>query len=92
MTIGLVQTNRDSLSRTDKNGLLRQCPEETPYGNDYCKRFDPGKQQRLNLLERQGYPACTTSVGWYGFTDDQVRKIALTICTQVVASIPPKTT
>ena len=34
-----------------------------------------GKQERLSLLERQGYPAYTTSIGWYGYTDDQVRKL-----------------
>jgi L-fuconate dehydratase len=34
-----------------------------------------GKQERLSLLERQGYPAYTTSVGWYGYTDDQVRRL-----------------
>ena len=39
------------------------------------KRQSPGKQQRLDLLERQGYPAYTTSVGWFGFTDDQVRRL-----------------
>jgi len=39
------------------------------------KRQSSGKQQRLQLLERKGYPAYTTSVGWYGFTDDQVRKL-----------------
>ena len=26
-------------------------------------------------LEGSGYPAYTTSVGWYGFTDDQVRQL-----------------
>lgn len=32
-----------------------------------------GKQERQSLLERQGYPAYTTSVGWYGYSDEQVR-------------------
>ena len=39
------------------------------------KRQSSGKQQRLQLLERKGYPAYTTSVGWYGFTDDHIRKL-----------------
>jgi len=39
------------------------------------KRQASGKQERLDLLERQGYPAYTTSVGWYGFSDDQVRTL-----------------
>ena len=40
---------------------------------ELLKRSATGKQERLALLERQGYPAYTTSVGWYGFSDDQVR-------------------
>ena len=39
------------------------------------KRQASGKQERLDLLERQGYPAYTTSVGWYGFTDEMVRRL-----------------
>lgn len=42
---------------------------------ELLKRSTSGKQERLNLLERQGYPAYTTSVGWYGFTDDHVREL-----------------
>jgi len=42
---------------------------------DLLKRSASGKQERLNLLERQGYPAYTTSVGWYGFSDDHVREL-----------------
>lgn len=42
---------------------------------ELLKRSAAGKQDRLNLLERNGYPAYTTSVGWYGFTDDQVRAL-----------------
>jgi L-fuconate dehydratase len=42
---------------------------------DLLKRSASGKQERLNLLERQGYPAYATSVGWYGFSDDKVRDL-----------------
>ena len=34
-----------------------------------------GKQARLQHLQTQGYPAYTTSTGWYGFSDDQVREL-----------------
>jgi L-fuconate dehydratase len=34
-----------------------------------------GKMDRLARLEEQGYPAYTTSVGWYGFTDEAVRRL-----------------
>ncbi|HEY1216087.1 MAG TPA: L-fuconate dehydratase [Bryobacteraceae bacterium] len=34
-----------------------------------------GKAERLKTLQAQGYPAYTTSVGWYGFTDDAVRRL-----------------
>jgi len=33
------------------------------------------KETRLATLERHGYPAYTTSVGWYGFSDDKVRRL-----------------
>jgi L-fuconate dehydratase len=34
-----------------------------------------GKMDRLARLQEQGYPAYTTSVGWYGFTDEAVRRL-----------------
>ena len=33
------------------------------------------KEARLAALERHGYPAYTTSVGWFGFSDDKVRRL-----------------
>lgn len=33
------------------------------------------KAKRQQQLEIHGYPAYTTSVGWYGFSDDQVREL-----------------
>ncbi len=37
---------------------------------------EPGKHQRQAELERDGYPAYTTSVGWFGYTEDRIRKLA----------------
>ena len=34
-----------------------------------------GKAERLSLLRREGYPAYTTSVGWYGFSDEKIRAL-----------------
>jgi L-fuconate dehydratase len=34
-----------------------------------------GREARIADLERSGYPAYTTSVGWFGFSDDKVRSL-----------------
>jgi L-fuconate dehydratase len=34
-----------------------------------------GKQERLALLERDGYPCYTTSAGWLGYDDDKLRRL-----------------
>jgi L-fuconate dehydratase len=34
-----------------------------------------GRQARIADLERDGYPAYTTSVGWFGFSDEKVRAL-----------------
>jgi L-fuconate dehydratase len=33
------------------------------------------RQGRIELLRREGYPAYTTSVGWFGFSDEKVRRL-----------------
>jgi len=35
----------------------------------------PGYAERLETLEREGFPAYTTSVGWLGYPDDKVRSL-----------------
>lgn len=35
-----------------------------------------GQEERLALLERQGYPAYTTSVGWFGYSEAKIRRLA----------------
>lgn len=37
--------------------------------------------ERLAILEASGYPAYTTSVGWFGFSDDKIRRL----CREAVA-------
>ena len=34
-----------------------------------------GQADRLAKLEAQGYPAYTTSAGWFGFSDDKIRRL-----------------
>lgn len=35
-----------------------------------------GKEKRTELLQREGYPAYTTSVGWFGFSDEKIRLLS----------------
>ncbi len=34
-----------------------------------------GQEKRLERLEDEGYPAYTTSVGWFGFSDEKIRRL-----------------
>ena len=34
-----------------------------------------GYQQRLSLLQTTGYPAYTTSIGWFGYSEDKIRRL-----------------
>ena len=34
-----------------------------------------GQAERLERLEASGYPAYTTSVGWFGFSDEKIRRL-----------------
>ena len=38
-------------------------------------RSQSGMQARLDKLEAEGYPAYTTSAGWFGFSDEKVRRL-----------------
>ena len=38
-------------------------------------RGKQGRVEREARLERDGYPAYTTSVGWFGFDDDKIRRL-----------------
>ncbi|MCU1224196.1 MAG: fuconate dehydratase [Edaphobacter sp.] len=51
----------DALSRAEAGEILKE-----------AKR---GRAERLSLLQREGYPAYTTSVGWYGFSDERIREL-----------------
>ena len=51
----------DALSRDEALELLRAGKQ--------------GQAERLAELERTGYPAYTTSVGWFGFSDDKIRRL-----------------
>ncbi len=35
-----------------------------------------GREERLALLKETGYPAYTTSVGWFGYSEDKIRRLS----------------
>ena len=37
---------------------------------------ETGKEERIHDLQQHGYPAYTTSVGWFGFSDEKVERLA----------------
>jgi L-fuconate dehydratase len=43
---------------------------------ELLQRAVPGRADREAALRRDGYPAYTTSVGWLGYDDDKVRRLA----------------
>jgi len=42
---------------------------------DLLRRGKAGQKERLALLEKNGYPAYTTSAGWFGFSDEKIRML-----------------
>lgn len=43
---------------------------------ELLSRAEPGRQQRAEVLEREGYPAYTTSPGWLGYDDETVIRLS----------------
>lgn len=39
------------------------------------KKFEPTRKERIAHLEREGFPAYTTSAGWLGYSDDKLRQL-----------------
>ena len=39
------------------------------------RRGKAGQAERLARLETEGYPAYTTSAGWFGFSDEKIRRL-----------------
>ncbi len=35
-----------------------------------------GQQERLALMKAEGYPAYTTSVGWFGYSEEKIRRLS----------------
>jgi L-fuconate dehydratase len=42
---------------------------------EMVRRGKAGQAERLKVLEEQGYPAYTTSAGWFGFSDEKIRRL-----------------
>ncbi|MBB79633.1 MAG: fuconate dehydratase [Roseibacillus sp.] len=43
--------------------------------HDILEKTRDGRNERLQLLLTQGYPAYTTSAGWLGYSDDKLRSL-----------------
>lgn len=53
----------DALTRDEALAILTQSQE--------------GLRQRIDQLVAEGYPAYTTSAGWFGFSDEKIRRLCL---------------
>jgi L-fuconate dehydratase len=42
---------------------------------DLLRRLEPTRAERVRELERDGYPAYTTSAGWLGYPDEKIRRL-----------------
>ena len=42
---------------------------------DLLKKNENTKQERINYLLKNGYPAYTTSAGWLGYSDEKMRRL-----------------
>jgi L-fuconate dehydratase len=51
----------DAITRDEAIGILSRSQASMP--------------ERLKLLQAEGYPAYTTSAGWFGFNDEKVRRL-----------------
>jgi L-fuconate dehydratase len=47
---------------------------------EVLSRAEPGKAERISVLEREGYACYTTSAGWLGYSDEKLRRL----CQQAV--------
>lgn len=47
---------------------------------DILRRGEPGREQRLHILQNEGYPGYTTTPGWLGYTDETLARL----CRQAV--------
>ncbi|SIQ76807.1 L-fuconate dehydratase [Rhizobium sp. RU20A] len=43
---------------------------------DILRKAEPGKAERMAILEREGYACYTTSAGWLGYGDEKLRRLA----------------
>lgn len=50
-------------------------PEEAV---EMLKKHEPARQQRIDRLASDGYPAYTTSAGWLGYSDEKIRELCRT--------------
>src|SRR6202000_1946383 len=44
---------------------------------EILRKGKTGQSERLTKIAREGYPAYTTSAGWFGFSDEKIRRLCL---------------
>ncbi|KDE08352.1 mandelate racemase [Microbotryum lychnidis-dioicae p1A1 Lamole] len=56
---------------------FRYCTDEiTPEeALEWLKKKQVGKEERIARVKKEGYPSYTTSVGWYGYSDEKVARL-----------------
>ena len=42
---------------------------------EIVRKNQPSKQRRIEMLEKSGFPAYTTSVGWLGYSDEKLKRL-----------------
>jgi L-fuconate dehydratase len=42
---------------------------------DILRKGKEGQEERLEIVRANGYPAYTTSAGWFGFSDEKIRRL-----------------
>jgi L-fuconate dehydratase len=57
---------------------------------DLLRRREAGYAERLSTLERDGFPAYTTSVGWFGYPDEKVRALTRAAVAQGYTAVKMK--
>src|SRR5690625_5704684 len=42
---------------------------------EILRKNKKGKKERMKHLQKSGYPAYTTSIGWLGYSEDKIRRL-----------------
>src|SRR2546429_521477 len=70
-----MRGSRDTASRSPSAMALNCACWRFSISRDFMKTRTECQATRLQELEEHGYPAYTTSAGWFGFSDDRIRQL-----------------